>query len=144
MEVAVKLKNIRTSPRKIRPVLLIIRGKIAKDALDILKFTNKSCSYELYQLVKSGIAAAVEHEMNEENLIVKIAKCDEAQTLKRHRFKARGRTTRIQKRSSHLSITISDSAENKKIEKKETVTTNSDLQEKNTKTADIKKVKLDK
>ncbi len=110
MEVTVKLKNVRTSPRKIRPVLPIVRGKMAKDALDILKFTNKSCSVELYQLVKSGIAAALEHEMNEDNLILKIVKCDEAQTLKRHRFKARGRTTRIHKRSSHLTVTISDSA----------------------------------
>ncbi len=123
MEVTVKLNNIRTSPRKIRPILPIIRGKMASNALDILKFTNKTCAKDLYQLVKSGVAAAVEHEMNADQLFIMSVKCDQAQILKRHIFKARGRTSRIHKRSSHLTLVISDtySTVNDQTTKEETL-----------------------
>lgn len=119
MEVKVKLRNIRTSPRKIRPVLPIIKGKSANTALDILKFTNKGCAKDIYQLVKSGIAAALEHEMNKEQLVIARVQCDQAQTLKRHRFKARGRVTKIRKRSSHITLVISDTFVNSNETKKE-------------------------
>jgi len=108
MEVTVKLNNLRRSPGKIRPVLHIIRGKNASRALDILRFTEKGVALELYKLVKSGIAAAHEREMKEENLIVKVAKCDGAGMYKRHRYGARGRVVRIVKRNSHLTVTLSD------------------------------------
>ncbi|OQB06088.1 MAG: 50S ribosomal protein L22 [bacterium ADurb.Bin212] len=113
MEVSVKLNNLRTSPRKVRPVLPIIKGKSATDALNILRFSNKGCARDLYQLLKSGIAAAVEHEMEKDQLVVSVAKCDQAQTLKRHRFKARGRVTKIKKRSSHITLSLSDSYQKK-------------------------------
>jgi large subunit ribosomal protein L22 len=113
MEVSVKLNNLRTSPRKVRPVLPIIKGKSATDALNILRFSNKGCARDLYQLLKSGIAAALEHEMEKDQLVVSVVKCDEAQTLKRHRFKARGRVTKIKKRSSHITLSLSDSYQKK-------------------------------
>lgn len=108
MEVTVKLKNIRRSPTKIRPTLFLIKGRNAKKALDILKFTNRGCAAELYKLIKSGIAAAGEREMKEDNLIVKIAKCDQATVMKRHRYGSRGRVVPIIKRNSHLTITLTD------------------------------------
>jgi len=108
MEITVKLNKITRSPQKIRPILYLVRGKNAHLAINTLKFINKSGAREISSLLKSAIAAAKEHEMNEEALVVKIAKCDQAQSLKRHQYKARGRTTLITKRSSHLSITLSD------------------------------------
>lgn len=113
MEVSVKLNNLRTSPRKIRPVLPIIKGKSATDALNILRFSNKGCARDLYQLLKSAIAAALEHEMEKDQLVVSVVKCDQAQILKRHRFKARGRVTKIKKRSSHITLSLTDSYQKK-------------------------------
>lgn len=108
MEVTVKLNNLRRSPTKIRPTLYLVRGKNASLALDILRFTNKGCAQELYKLVKSGIAAAKEREMKEDNLIVKVIKCDQASVMKRHRYGSRGRVARVIKRNSHLTLVISD------------------------------------
>lgn len=108
MEITVKLKNITRSPQKIRPILFHVRGKNALSALNTLKFINKAGAREISGLLTSAIAAAREHEMNESDLLVKIAKCDQAQTLKRHIYKARGRVSRISKRNSHLTITLSD------------------------------------
>lgn len=108
MEVTVKLQNIARSPQKIRPILYLIRGKNAKMALTSLQFVNKAGAVEIASLLKSAMAAAREREMEEDSLIVKITKCDQARTLKRHIFKARGRTARISKKNSHLLITLSD------------------------------------
>jgi len=119
MEITVKLNKLRTSPRKVRPVLHIVKGMSAVKALEILQFTNKGISKDLYKLVKSGIASALEHEMEEDQLIIKYIKCDQAQSMKRHIFKARGRVARIRKRSSHVTVVISDSKIEKLEDKKE-------------------------
>lgn len=108
MEITVKRNNLRTSPTKVRPTLYIIRGKNAKKSLDVLKFTRKGCAKDLLELLKSGVAAAKEHEMKEENLYVKTVKCDGAGMYKRHRYGSRGRVVRIMKRNSHISLTLSD------------------------------------
>lgn len=108
MEITVKLNNIRKSPRKIRPCLYGIKGKNTTAALDILRFSSHDISRDLSELIKSGIAAAKEHEMDENKLFVKILKCDTAGMLKRHIFVSKGRSSRIHKRNSHLTLTLSD------------------------------------
>ncbi len=108
MEVTVKKRYYRESPTKVRPNLYMIKGKKSDKALDVLRLKNNKASRALYQLLLSGVAAAKEKEMDEDKLVIKIANCDQASRLKRHIFKARGRTARITKRLSHLSITLTD------------------------------------
>ena len=109
MEVTVKKQYYRESPTKVRPNLYLIKGVKSDKALDTLKLKNNKASRALYQLLLSGVSAAKEKEMDQDKLIVKLATCDQASRLKRHIFKARGRTARITKRLSHLSITLTDS-----------------------------------
>ena len=109
MEVTVKKRYYRESPTKVRPNLYLIKGQKSDRALDTLRLKNNKASKALYQLLLSGVSAAKEKEMDEEKLIVKLATCDQASRLKRHIFKARGRTAKITKRLSHLSITLTDS-----------------------------------
>ena len=108
MEITVKKRYYRQSPTKVRPNLYLIKGQKSDKALDILKLSNNKASKALFQLLLSGVAAAKEKEMDEDKLVIKIATCDQASRLKRHIFKARGRTARITKRLSHLSITLTD------------------------------------
>ena len=108
MEVTVKKRYFRESPTKVRPNLYLIKGKKSDKALDTLKLKNNKASRALYQLLLSGVAAAKEREMEEDRLVVSLVSCDQASRLKRHIFKARGRTARITKRLSHLSITLTD------------------------------------
>jgi len=140
MEVTVKKRYYRESPTKVRPNLYLIKGIKSDKALDVLRLKNNKASKALYQLLLSAVAVAKEKEMDEDKLIIKTANCDQASRLKRHIFKARGRTARITKRLSHLSITLTDKyeiAEKKKTNKKKT--TKSDTAKKTDK--DIKSPK---
>lgn len=108
MEVIVKHNFLRRSPHKVRPTLFIIRNKRVEDALNITKFSEKGVSRELLNLIKAGISAAKDKEMDIENLYVRAIAANEAAKLKRYIFKARGRTARITKRMCHLILTLSD------------------------------------
>ncbi len=119
MEVVVKKRYYRQSPSKIRPNLYLIKGQKSDKALDVLKYLDNKASNVLYQLLKSGIAAAKEKEMEESKLVIKNVQCDQANRLKRHIFKARGRTARITKRLSHITLTLTDSYDMKSKVKNE-------------------------
>jgi len=108
MEVTVKHNFLKRSPHKVRPTLYIIRNKKVDDALNIMKFSDKGVSKELFNLIKAGISAAKEKELEIENLYVKAIAANEGAKLKRYIFKARGRTARITKRMCHLVLTLSD------------------------------------
>ncbi len=117
MEVTVSKRYCRQSPTKIRPNLFLIRGQKSNKAMEVLQHTNNKASRTLYQLLKSAISAASEKEMEEDKLVIKSISCDQATRLKRHIFKARGRTARITKRLSHITMTLTDKIEikNKKL-----------------------------
>ena len=108
-----KLNNCPTSPRKMRIVADIIRGKEVSQALDILKFNKKEASLRLEKLLKSAIQnweAKNEGERFENvNLVVKEIKVDSAAMLKRIQPAPQGRAHRIRKRSNHVTVVI-DSA----------------------------------
>lgn len=117
METTVKHNFLRRSPHKVRPTLYIIRNKKVEDALNIMKFSDKGVSKELFNLLKAGISSAKEKEMEIENLYVKAIAANEGAKLKRHIFKARGRTARITKRMCHLVLTLSDQPLAAKVKK---------------------------
>ena len=105
-------RQVRVAPRKARLVVDLIRGKAVGEAYAILKNTPKAASPIVEKLLKSAIANA-EHnyEMEPDNLIVEKAFVDEGVTLKRFRPRAQGRAGRINKRTSHITIIVSEKKE---------------------------------
>lgn len=119
MDITVKNLKVRKSPRKIRPVLHILKHQNAEKAIVALKFNSDSIAPVLSKLIKSGIAAAAEKEIESKKLFIKIIKCDQAQGFRRHRFGSRGRVVKINKRSSHLTLVLADTQIEPKVTKKE-------------------------
>lgn len=108
MDITVKNKFVRISPRKARPVLYGLRGKLATDALTQMRFTNKKAAAYLVELIKSALAAAKESDLAESTVFVKSIACNEGPRLKRRRFESKGRAAPIKKRMSHLMLTVTD------------------------------------
>ncbi|SDK43471.1 50S ribosomal protein L22 [Lacicoccus qingdaonensis] len=130
MQAKAVAKTVRIAPRKVRLVLDLIRGKEVGEAMSILQLTNKRASPVVEKLIKSAVANA-EHnyDMDVDHLIVSEAFADEGPTLKRFRPRAQGRATRINKRTSHVTIIVAEPAsieedtaveteENEKVEEK--------------------------
>jgi large subunit ribosomal protein L22 len=106
-ETAARLRHHRTSPTKVRQVLRLIVGKDVADAREILRFCERGPAETVMKLLDSAVANA-EHNDNlpEEELFVARAFADEGPTMKRWRPRARGRGTRIRKRTSHITIFV--------------------------------------
>lgn len=105
-------KNVRIAPRKVRLVIDLIRGKEVGEAFAILRNQNKAASPVIEKVLKSAIANA-EHnyEMEPDRLYIEKAYVDEGPTLKRFRPRAMGRASRINKRTSHITIFVSEKKE---------------------------------
>lgn len=102
------LKQYRQSPRKVRLVADLIRGKTAEQALLELSYTQKRATEALHKLLSSAIANAEKNDdADRASLIVKEITVNEGPTLRRHRPRARGRASRINKRTSHITIILS-------------------------------------
>jgi len=100
------LKTYRQSPRKVRLVADLIRGKNTSDALITLQFANKRAALELSRLLKSAVANAKSQNMDENNLYVKEIQVNKGTTLKRMMPRARGASSPINKRTSHITISL--------------------------------------
>jgi large subunit ribosomal protein L22 len=107
-ETAARLRYLRTAAPKVREVLGLIRGLDVDDARETLEYCERGPAGEVLKLLDSAIANA-EHNQNvpADELFVHRAYVDEGPTLKRWRPRARGRGTRIRKRTSHLTIVVS-------------------------------------
>ncbi|WP_058305727.1 50S ribosomal protein L22 [Gracilibacillus massiliensis] len=112
MQAKAVAKTIRIAPRKVRLVVDLIRGKDVGEAIAILKHTQRGASPVVEKLINSAIANA-EHnyEMNPDNLVVSEAYVNEGVTLKRFRPRAQGRATQINKRTSHITVVLSEKKE---------------------------------
>lgn len=107
MEVTAKLKFARTSPRKMRLVADMIRGKKALRALDILALTNKKPAEALLKLLRSAVANADHnHKLAVETLRVKTITVDGGPSLKRFMPKAHGRATPVRERTAHVNLVL--------------------------------------
>ena len=112
MEAKAVEKFIRIAPRKLRLVADAIRTKRVNDAVDLLTFTTKKAALIIKKAVQSAAANATEnHKMNEDDLVVEKIFINEGPILKRFRPRARGRATKIRKRTSHLTVIVSDGKE---------------------------------
>jgi large subunit ribosomal protein L22 len=112
MQAKAVARTVRIAPRKARLVVDLIRGKQVGEAVAILKLTQKAASPILEKLLNSAIANA-EHnyDMDINNLLVAEAFVDEGPTMKRFRPRAQGRASQINKRTSHITIVVSEKKE---------------------------------
>ena len=109
MEARATLKYARISPRKVKIVLNLIRGKDAGVAMAILKNTNKAASELLIKLLGSAVANAVNNfGMDETKLYVSECFVCPGPTLKRIMPRAKGSADRILKRTSHITIVVKE------------------------------------
>ena len=105
--VRAQARYVRTSARKARLVCEHIRGKSVAEARAILAFTPRAVAKDWAKLLESAVANAEHnHELLGDDLKVAAAYADEGPTLKRFQPRAMGRATRIRKRTSHLTITL--------------------------------------
>lgn len=105
-------KTVRIAPRKVRLVVDLIRGKHISEAISILKFTPRGASPVVEKVLMSAIANA-EHnfDLDVESLYVTEAYVNEGPTMKRYRPRARGSASPINKRTSHITIVVSEKEE---------------------------------
>jgi large subunit ribosomal protein L22 len=101
------LKYLRTSAYKVREVLDLIRGLDVDDARHVLMFSERGPAREVLKVLNSAVANA-DHTLNipADELKVAVAFADEGPTIKRWRPRARGRVTRIRKRTCHITIVV--------------------------------------
>lgn len=105
-------KTVRIAPRKVRLVVDLIRGKQVGEAVAILQLTPKAASPVVEKVLKSAVANA-EHnyDLDINNLVVSEVFVDEGPTLKRFRPRAMGRASAINKRTSHITVVVSEKKE---------------------------------
>lgn len=105
-------KTVRIAPRKARLVVDLIRGKQIGEAISILKFTPKAGAPIVEKVLMSAIANA-EHnyDLDLENLYVSEAYVNEGPTMKRFRPRAKGSASPINKRTSHITVVVSEKEE---------------------------------
>ncbi|MCQ2489011.1 MAG: 50S ribosomal protein L22 [Clostridia bacterium] len=108
MEATAKVTFVRIAPRKVKIVLDLIRNQPADKAMAILKNTPKSASEVLVKLLKSAIANAEQKDMDTSKLYVAYASVDQGPTLKRIRPMSKGRAYRINKKTSHITLTLKE------------------------------------
>ena len=104
------LRHTRSAPRKARLIAGLIRGKGVSDAINILQFTRKRAADTFQKLLKSAIANAEENHkvLDVEDLFIKTVTVDEGVTWKRHMPRARGTSTMIQKKTSHITLVLEE------------------------------------
>jgi large subunit ribosomal protein L22 len=107
-ETRATLRHSGTAPNKVRQVLNLIRGLDVAEAREVLRFCERGAADEVAKLLDSAVANA-EHNDNlpADELYVSRAWADEGPTAKRYRPRARGRGTRIRKRTSHVTVVVS-------------------------------------
>jgi len=109
--VRAQAKYVRSSPRKARLVVDVIRGKSVEEARAILVHTPRAAAEPVLKVLESAIANAEHnHELLPEELRIHQVMVDEGPTIKRFRPRALGRATKIRKRTSHITINLTNKA----------------------------------
>ena len=102
-------KMVRVSPRKVRLVLDLIRNKTVAEAFAILKFTPNGAASDVEKVLKSYVANDENNfDLDRASLVVSEAFADEGPTLKRFRPRAKGSSSPINKRTSHITVVVTE------------------------------------
>jgi large subunit ribosomal protein L22 len=111
LTVRARARYIPMSPRKMRLVVDLVRGRPVPEALAILKFTAKAAAHPVAKLIASAAANAEEvYGVGQDELVVSEIAADPGPTAKRGRFGARGRFKPLLKRSCHVSVALREVA----------------------------------
>ena len=110
MEATATLRYLKASPQKVRLVADLVRGKKVEEALNILRFTRKSCAKDLEKLLRSAVANAEnkENAPDVDELVVSKIYVNEGPREKRIQPAPMGRAYQIQKRKAHVTVHVSD------------------------------------
>ena len=109
MEVRAKLRYARLSPQKARLVADQVRGMPVERAIEMLKFGKRKAASIVKKVLESAIANAEHNEGADiDELSIGAIRIDQGPTFRRHRARARGRASRIIKRTSHITLTVTD------------------------------------
>ena len=109
MEVRAIAKDTGVSPRKVRPLVDMVRGKNVDEALTMLRFAPSPTARVVAKVIKSAAANAEDgFQMSPSDLKIVRIFADEAQTSRRFRPRARGRVSPILKRSSHITVIVAE------------------------------------
>ncbi|MXP51276.1 50S ribosomal protein L22 [Pantoea sp. SoEX] len=109
MESIARYRRAHSSAQKVRLVVDLIRGKKVSEALNILVYSNKKASLLVKKVLESAIANAEHNDGSDiDELKIKKISVDEGPTMKRMRLRAKGRSDRIMKRTSHITIVVSN------------------------------------
>ncbi|MBU1863964.1 MAG: 50S ribosomal protein L22 [Candidatus Omnitrophica bacterium] len=106
MEARATIKFVRIGPRKVRPVMNLLRKKFVPEAFDILKNINKKGARLTEQLLKSAVANAKRKKMDDANLFIADIRADGGPILKRLMTRSMGRADRILKRTTHFQVVL--------------------------------------
>jgi large subunit ribosomal protein L22 len=105
---------VRTAPRKVRLVADQIRGKEVEEALALLRFSPRGASVKLLKLIESAAANAENnHDLDPEEMVIAEVTVDEGPTMHRFRARARGRASKIEKRTCHINVALTPSLEDR-------------------------------
>ncbi|QGU96490.1 50S ribosomal protein L22 [Clostridium bovifaecis] len=111
MEARAIAKYVRISPRKVRVVLDLVRGKNVNEAFAILKYTPKDSAAVILKVLKSAVANAENNfNLDVNKLFVAEAYANQGPTLKRFKPRAQGRAYSIMKRTSHITLVVKERA----------------------------------
>ena len=109
MEVKATAKYMRISAQKVRRIVGAIKGRPAEAGLNALKFMPQKSAGMVEKILRSAIANAEQNaELDVDSLMIKNIIVDEGPTLKRFRARARGRGSRILKRTSHITVIVAE------------------------------------
>ena len=109
MEVKSVSKYVRISPQKVRKLAGAIKGKPVEAGLEILKFMPQKAAKIVDKTIRSAVANAdQQQDLDVDSLVIRNVVADQGPTLKRFRARARGRGTRILKRTSHITVILEE------------------------------------
>ena len=109
MEVRAVSKYVRISPRKVHKVIDAVKGKPVESGIQILKFMPQKAATILEKIVRSAVANADHNaDIDVDMLFIRNITADQGPTLKRWKARARGRGTRILKRTSHITVILAE------------------------------------
>jgi large subunit ribosomal protein L22 len=112
MEAKAINRGVRISPKKVRPMMDLVRGESVQRALAILEYMPHKAAREIARTIKSAAANAENNfDMEPADLVVKTIFADEGPALKRFMPRARGSVNRIRKRTSHITVIVDDGQE---------------------------------
>jgi len=114
MEVIARARYVKDAPDKIRILSEVIKNKMVDEAINQLKFTGREASKSLILVLKQGESQIKQKDLQVEDFKIKSLQVDEGPKLKRRRIHAKGRSTMILKRMSHIKIVLQSDKEIKK------------------------------